>query len=613
MIFNSHNKQYKSHFGAVKTDTQICYKLFAPDFDKAFMIIITDEGTERLPMTKEADGWFCITKSFDKCGVYFYRFALINGLGEKELGKGQDGSGMFDSAYSFQQTVYDKDFTVPKDFGKGIIYQIFPDRFYKAESENMPPFPSDRILADWEDEPEFALGFKGRVINNDYFCGNLLGIQQKLPYIKSLGCTTIYLNPIFEAHSNHRYNTADYMNIDPMLGTNEDFKNLCRSAKEQGISIILDGVFSHTGSDSIYFNREGRYDSEGAYQSKSSPYYNWFNFEQWPNKYGAWWGHITLPETNELNEDFNEFINGKDGVISHWMKMGASGFRLDVADELPDEFIENIRTAVKSADKNGILYGEVWEDASNKISYDKRRRFLLGNELDSVMNYPFCNMIIDFVKGGSGVDFINGVMQILENYPKECVDTLMNLLGTHDTERIITLLAGEPVNGRDRNWQSRQKMSEEQLSEGFKLLKLATVLQYTLPGIPCVYYGDELLIQGYRDPFNRKTFDWSKTESESVQWYKKLGEIRTKCPALDGGEFIAAQYEDGYVSFVRAKGEDEIYVMVNPSDEAAYIWLLPGWRDDNVIMGDEPVDGILTLPPKGIAIMGRGSWVSELK
>ena len=379
------------------------------------------------------------------------------------------------------------------------------------------------------------------------------------------------------------------------------------------MKIILDGVFSHTGSDSIYFNKEQRYEG-GAFNSKESEYFSWFNFKKWPNDYDSWWGFMTLPETNENDEKFSQFITGEGGVIDYWMKQGADGFRLDVADELPDSFIEKIRTAVKRANPDGILYGEVWEDASNKEAYHVRRRYLLGYELDSVMNYPFKEAIVNFVQGNfDGTVFLNSIMDILENYPKPSVDVLMNLLGTHDTERILTRLVGEPSGNRGRDWQSVQKLNQNQLERGYRMLKLASLLQYTLPGIPCVYYGDEILTEGYRDPFNRTCFDWEKLKdgNDTLDWYLRLGQLRHESPSLDGGDFLPLYGEPGLTSFIRIKDGYELYVAVNSSDYERQAWLLPGWQNDEVVIGQPPENGVVNLPPMSACVIRRTPKTEE--
>lgn len=612
VFYSSKLKEYKSVFGAIRQEQEICYRVFAPYALSVNMLIRKGENTpfECYPMSAKNDGWFENRTSFHDVGVYFYHFEIIYDRHKQSIFRSDDMSDTSSGNADWQQTVYSSNFETPSFAKKGVIYQIFPDRFYKGDIKYSKVF-EDRETAEWGDEPLFANGSVGKVINNDYFGGNFNGIKEKLPYLKELGVSIVYLNPIFEAHSNHRYNTANYLVADPILGTNEEFVELCKSAKKCGISIVLDGVFSHTGADSIYFNKNNRYDSLGAYQSKESPYFSWYKFNEFPDNYLSWWGFDTLPEVIETDPSFVEFITGKGGVIDYWMELGASGFRLDVADELPDCFIKQIRTAVKR--NNGVLYGEVWEDASNKVSYGEQRAFLYGEELDSVMNYPFMNFIISFVKGDSGTNFMHSVMRICENYPKPVLDSLMNLLSTHDTERILTILAGEPALNRDREWQSRQKMSTDEINGGARLLKMASTLLYTLPGVPCIYYGDEILTEGYRDPFNRKSFDWNRAtdENDMLNWYKTLGKIRNACPALDGGEFIPVQYEKEFVTFLRVCDKGEIFVVVNPSENPVDIWLLPGWKDDKTIIGEQNNNGILKVEKKSVAIMGRGDWVKN--
>ena len=425
---------------------------------------------------------YSLTLTFD-CGLYFYHFVFDSEYGQKPLTRAADSTAIIDQSGSdWQLTVYDADFTVPDELSGGIYYQIFPDRFYYSGNEKQN-VPDDRFLNhNWGQQPAFRqINIPNRLCN-DYFMGDLNGITEKLDYIQSLGVSILYLNPIFEAHSNHRYNTADYMKIDPLLGTKEDFSKLCAEAKRRGIKIILDGVFSHTGDDSVYFNKYNRYPNKGAYNSTDSPYFSWFKFGHWPDRVHCWWGVPSLPEVFEADESYTEFITGENGVVDYWIKNGASGFRLDVADELPDKFLEKIRIAVKRANPNALLIGEVWEDATTKISYGSRRNFLMGKELDSVMNYPFRSAIITFAKGGNAQELVNVCMDICENYPPEALCVLMNHIGTHDTSRILTEL-GSNCFSPDRAWQSEQKLSPHQLNEALKLLKISALIQYTLPGM----------------------------------------------------------------------------------------------------------------------------------
>ncbi len=573
MPYNSRDTFYKSIFGSVEAHKSFRLSVLLPrdGYVKGVVAVFNkdNEKTLSFEMTDDCntlEGNF-YTRSIEVSleeGLYFYHFIMYTADGERILHNVGEGFGDFapKKGADFQLTVYEKGFETPTHTRGGIIYQIFPDRF--AKGENKLPYPDDRyIKANWSEPPEYTQDNTFKCLGNDYYCGNLKGIEQKLDYIASLGVTMIYLNPIFEAHSNHRYNTADYFKIDPLLGSEEDFISLCKAAREKGIDIILDGVFSHTGDDSIYFNAKKRYGEGGAFNSKDSKYYSWYKFKGDTKDYHSWWGVKSLPEINEDNPSFTEFITGENGVIRYWMNKGASGFRLDVADELPDAFLDKVRAAVKRENPNGYLLGEVWEDATNKVSYGSRRRFLRGRQLDSVMNYPFANAIIDFVCGGNGKDFAERVMTVMENYPPQTLHNLMNHIGTHDTARILTRLAGEPVNGRKRDWQAKQSLTPEQYIKGKKLLKLAALLQYTVVGLPSLYYGDEAGLTGYGDPFCRGTYPWGREDDELLDFYKKLGFARKNCTAFKEGnlEFLAVGL--GYILFRRFDGESSAIIGVN--------------------------------------------------
>ena len=573
--FVSQNTDYKRPFGAVCEDTEIEYRILLHDdalCEHAWMIFHGDkwDAPWHIPMEKcETIGEYAYysCRLTLKTGLYFYNFAYNGGTGEYKITKDAQGNGVLNkNGEEWQQTVYDKDFETPKWFSHGIMYQIFPDRFCR-NGDTIKSYPDRCYVEDlsqtpaWRQDEEVMQN--GGYLGNDYFGGNLKGITKKLLYLRDLSVSCIYLNPIFEAHSNHRYNTADYCKIDPTLGTKADLRELIKRADKLGIKIILDGVFSHTGDDSIYFNKECRYDSIGAYNSKSSPYYNWYKFDKWPNKYGSWWGIKTLPEVIEDAPEYTEFITGEKGVLKNWLNDGIYGWRLDVADELPNDFLNKVRSAIKSENKDALLLGEVWEDATSKISYGDRRVFLQGGQLDSVMNYPFRDAIIAFMQNGDGRSFIKSVMDIVENYPKPALDTLMNHIGTHDTPRILTILGGEPQNSHPRSWQAEKMMSDEEYKRAVKLLKIAATLQFTLPGVPCIYYGDEAGMQGYGDPFNRAFYPWGHENDELLDFYKALGKQRSECAAFDGGEFLPLVCESGLIAFARQNGETRAVIAVN--------------------------------------------------
>ena len=610
--YGSRDILYKSPFGAVSSSETVTLRVLLHNDalpEKVYLILREDQSHEQYIELSPADRydesyrWYEIKLSLPE-GLYWYKFCFDSPWGRQFITKFKFSEGLVSNdGQEWQLTVYDKDFETPDFFKGGIIYQIFPDRFYNSGTpkENVP---SDRYVhTSFEESPEYRQNNGICSLNNDYFGGDLEGICQKLPYLQELGVSIIYLNPIFEAHNNHRYNTADYLKIDSMLGDEQDLKKLCKDAEKFGISIVLDGVFSHTGDDSIYFNKYNRYASIGAYQSTESPYFNWFNFQQWPNRYSAWWGVPSLPETNEENPDFLEFITGENGVLRHWLRCGVKGWRLDVADELPDSFLDKIRTAVKTENKNAIIIGEVWEDATNKISYGHRRRYLRGKQLDSVMNYPFASALIKFMTGGSGEELLDTVMNICENYPRQALRLLMNHIGTHDTERILTALGGEHAFGRGRDWQSKQKMNETQMWHAKKLLYITALLQYTLPGIPSLYYGDEAGMEGYGDPFCRGFYPWGKEDFYLVEFYKKLGQFRRNSKSFEDGDFCPVSAGPNHFAFIRKCDGEQVFVAVNRSYEQTSIPVPKDFENAEIIFGYLPKNDTVKVDGLGFTVL----------
>ena len=615
--YNSRLEYHKSIFGAVKTDQTVTFRIILPrDFccHAAKLVIKKAEADEYGYINMQWDcmegvseEWWKVDFTAEKAALYKYHFEYDTSWGTSRIYHAGNGlAAIKGDGEDWQLTVYDKDFHTPEWLRGGIIYQIFPDRFASSGTKKQN-VPSDRILrTDRDGDPYWIPTAEGKVLNNDYFGGDLNGIEQKLGYLKSLGVTCIYLNPIFEAQSNHRYDTANYEKIDSMLGTEKDFKSLCESAKKLGIRIMLDGVFSHTGDDSRYFNRYSRYDSLGAYQSKESPYYGWYKFNKWPDDYESWWGIEILPEVNEDNSDFIEYITGKNGIARKWLKLGASGWRLDVADELPDEFLDEFRKAVKKEKADGLVLGEVWEDASNKSSYGKLRRYLLGKQLDSVMNYPFAGAVIDFIRDANAELFASRVMSIVENYPKEVLDVLMNHLSTHDTMRAITALAGENCAYRDRKWQSTHSLDEREYHYGMKLLMAASAMQFALPGVPTIYYGDEAGMQGYKDPFNRRCYPWGKENGELVEWYKKLGKIRNENRVFKDGRFEILSAVAGCVAFSRKNDDEAILVISNSNPHPITYYVKSEWCDAHDLLGNGKVAAnMVDIEEKSTVILKR--------
>ncbi len=529
-----------------------------------FRICKDGERSQFLPMNTTEFGWN-ITIALHEAGLYYYSFNIEGEgniiCGDMEMGRLSTG----ENTNGFLLTVFSKDYRTPDWFKGGVMYQIFPDRFCKEGT--MPDIKGRIQRSDWGGTPSFRPNEHGKVLNNDFFGGNFKGIQSKLPYLKALGITAIYLNPIFQAASNHRYDTSDYMKIDPFLGDERDFNDFVQEAKSQGIRVILDGVFNHTGDNSVYFNKYGEYPSLGAYQSKESPYYSWYSFQEFPNRYSSWWGIDVLPEVNENSEDYQEFIFGKGGVLKKWLGFGIGGYRLDVADELPDFFLKKLRDSVKEEDPEALIIGEVWEDASNKIAYSKRREYLQGHELDSVMNYPLKDGIIRYMQNGAATDLLRIVRALINHYPKQTLDCLMNILGTHDTVRILSVLGGIYCHNKEEMALKSAFLSKNDKEKAIEKLKMAAVLQYTLPGVPCVYYGDENGMEGHIDPFCRRCFDWEHLNEPLIGFYQKLGKLRERYRELfKDGEFEDLATQGGFLFYKRKKEGREIYIYTNNSE-----------------------------------------------
>lgn len=615
-IFNSRDKNYKSIIRAIATDEKCRFRIIVPRDMKCSCatLAITKEGESTAYYNMFWAGMCGDDREYWQLhfyattpGLYFYHFELETPWGKGYVKNAGGGAGELNAEYGeFLQAVYDKEFKTPDFLKGGIIYQIFPDRFYNSKTKKNN-VPQSRVMRKWSDEPFWREEQMNGIWNNDYFGGDLKGVEQKLEYIASLGVSCIYLNPIFESHSNHRYDTADYEKIDPLLGDEDDLKSLCKTAKEKyGISIVLDGVFSHTGCDSRYFNMYNTYDDVGAYNSKESPYYSWYKFINWPDEYHSWWGIKLLPELIEEDESYREYICGENGIIRKWTRCGVSGWRLDVADELPDVFLDDLRKAVKSENGDAVIIGEVWENAVTKTAYGARRRYLLGAQLDSVMNYPFADAVLNFVRYGHGGYFFDSVMSIIECYPPQALNVLMNHIGTHDTERAITRLAAPECDGHDREWQhEHNKLDEIDFQKGVAMLKTASLIQFTLPGVPSVYYGDEIGMQGMKDPFNRAAMTWDNVNRELLKWYRRLGQIRRGTKAFADGDFEPISSGEGVIAYARNSAESSALVAVNNTDKTKRIFVGTKWDNSYPFFAECAVDGFVTLPPRGYVLLTR--------
>ena len=595
--YNSRQTYHKSPFGPVQAGTDVTFRVILPrEFGcrGVRLCVHADDGAmQYVPaqwdgMQGEGEEWWRIVYSPDRAGLYWYFFIYDTDFGSVSIRRADSCCGRIAQAGNeWQLTVYDAAVQTPVWMRGAIMYQIFPDRFYNSGSAKQGDF-SDRILRqDVQGEPMWAPDAAGRITQYDFFGGDLAGVREKLPYLVSLGVTCIYLNPIFEAVSNHRYDTGDYEKIDPLLGTEDDLRALCKEAHACGVRILLDGVFSHTGDDSRYFNKYGHYNSVGAYQSRQSPYYGWYTFRRWPDKYDNWWGIDILPEVREQSPDYIRYM---EGVARKWMRCGADGWRLDVADELPDVFLDAFYNAVKTENRDAFILGEVWEDASNKISYGHRRRYLLGGQMDSVMNYPFADAVVRFLRTGSAERFMDTVLTVMENYPPYAVHTLMNHIGTHDTARVLTRLMREDGYGRSAWKAGGGRCDGAQLEKGKRLLREAAVLQFTLPGVPCIYYGDEAGLQGGEDPFNRAFYPWGHEDGELLAFYRRLGALRRTCACFADGEFVPISGVLGCVAYARVSPSSHAVTIVNRNEHPIDYYLPPEWQDLPLCFGGVRTD-----------------------
>lgn len=529
--------------------------------------------------TKENINYFSLNFQFQNIGIHYFCIKLIlNGEIKwiKYNPKTKSACITEEDFPYWSITVYDHNFEVP-NWAKGkIMYHIMVDRFNKS-NKYVPEKMDNRVIRNWGEMPVWVEDKKSKIHNNDFFMGNLKGIEEKIDYLKELGVEILYLSPICKSQSNHRYDTADYEMVDPYLGENSDLKSLCDSLHKNGMKIIIDAVFNHTGNDSKYFNEYNNYDTIGAFQGTQSPYYNWYRKKE-NGEFEYWWGFKNLPVCDGNNPEWQQYIYGVDGVIDKWFKLGIDGLRLDVADELTDDFIENIRIAVKRNKKDGFIIGEVWENAITKEKDGKQRTYLLGKGLDSVMNYPFTNAILKFVRFGNYEYLTQTITQILNQYPKEVVFSLMNSLSTHDITRAITTLVADGIQNNKYNWVwdvpysrkwqfNHDKLSNEKYDIAKKMLKIATTIQYFLPGNPCIFYGDEAGLYGYKDPFNRKCFPWDSIDSELYMFFSNLAKIRNQHKFLQQAEMNIIDADENIFIFERYNEKNKMLIAVNRSEK----------------------------------------------
>ncbi len=603
-IYDSRDARYKVPYGAVPSGTPVRFTLRPPRTEGFSHAVLTarfegrDNAIQAIPMPWAGmelgrDLFSAVLDPGEYVGLVWYSFELEGIDGRKrELGH-------------HQLTVYEKGEAAIPWFGEGMTYQIFPDRFRRTRIPNPEGLVGGRTVHhSWAELPEYRPDPRGEIRNRDFFGGDLGGVMEKLDYLKGLGVDTLYFNPIFEAAENHRYGTADYDRIDPMLGTNEDFSRLCAEAHRRGMRVMLDGVFNHTGFVSRYFNGDGFYPEQGACQSWDSPYRPWFHFTEWPKKYESWWGIYSLPAVDESCPSYREFIfGGMDSVVRRWLRAGADGWRLDVADELPDDFIHGIHQAARAEKPDAVIVGEVWEDGSTKVAYGVRRKHVLGGHCDGLMNYPLRNAILAFFQGGGGEHFVEAMETIRENYPPFAFYSAMNSLGTHDTPRILTLLgAGSEYRDQSKEWRARFRLSPKQRRRGKNLLRAAALLLFCFPGSPTVYYGDEAGMEGFEDPFNRRTYPWGQEDRELLDWFRALGALRREHPALRRGNIRYVAGKGPLLAFTRTRDAETVLCVCNAGEtpetlNLGFLWeLVPLLGRAHV---DQGTDGVsLVVPPQ---------------
>ena len=612
-IFDPRDLNFKNPYGAVPSGTVVCFTLRPPragGFSRGrltarFESRNNEEQIIPLPWVDSQLGVDQFRGTLDVgtyVGLVWYSFVLEGLDGRRaELGP-------------YQLTVYQGEEAVPTWFGEGMTYQIFPDRFCRSRIPDPTGLVGGRTVhQNWEDEPVYRPDEHGEIRNRDFFGGDFQGVISKLDELKELGVETLYFNPIFEAAENHRYGTADYDRIDPMLGCNEDFSRLCDEAHKRGMRVMLDGVFNHTGFVSRYFNGDGFYPDVGACQSWDSPYRSWFQFIRWPDQYESWWGIYSLPAVNESDPSYRRFIFGdEDSVVRRWLRAGADGWRLDVADELPDDFVAGIHAAARAEKPSAVVIGEVWEDGSTKVAYGVRRKHILGGHCDGLMNYPLRSAILSYFSGGKAEDFVSGMETIRENYPPFAFYSAMNSLGTHDTPRILTLLgAGGERRDQSRDWRANFRLEGDALRLAKERLRAAALLLFCFPGSPTVYYGDEAGMEGFEDPFNRRTYPWGHEDGELLDWFKQLGALRKTHPALRRGTIRYVAADGPLLAFARADDGEEVLCVCNAGDGPVTL-PLPG-KTASILVGSpalsplEEDEGVqITLSPRSGAALLLG-------
>ena len=660
--YDSRDLACKSVYGAVATGESVKFTITTGTDVTEAKLVMKGVDTRNIDMKKDGEAvngkqQWSVTTKFDTIGENHYYFALLSGTYMTIYADddGNYGKGMvtdLTNVKPYDLVVYKDGFETPDWMKNAVIYQIFPDRFYNGDTSNDFAQTSSRgevdyeYISDWNTLPENpeqeteekmdAYKATGAYVgdgnwSNEIYGGDLKGITERIDYLKALGVNVIYLNPVFASISSHRYDTSDYNKIDPILGDLGDFEELTRVAEENGMHVVLDGVFNHVSDDSKYFDRYYKYleagtDKVGAYpywayvydtmaeQNVSEDtakdiakkyfadnygitdfsYTEWFNVTQETLKddnendvtdniglragktvygYEGWWGYDSMPVIKATNGSeyqtgnwAEEIIGNDDGtsVGQYWISEGSDGWRLDVANEVSDETWQNFRNSVKALNNgDAVIIGEIWTDATD---------YLLGDMYDSVMNYVFRNAVLGYAKGGSASDATAALERIRERYPEEAFYAMMNLVGSHDTTRLLSYLDGIDD---DRNQKEIDKAfpTYENTSDTAKQRQyLVAFLQFTYAGAPTIYYGDEIGMTGADDPDDRRAFTWGKGSKELVTWYAKLADIRSQYSALRTGSVEPIDVnDDAIMGYVRSDDNDIITVLGNNADSAKEI------------------------------------------
>lgn len=539
VTYDSWQKQYKTPFGAIQANTLVTWAIAIdqPVQEADLWLTKLNEDPVAYPMNYNDETQKYETQvRVGSSGLYNYYFAIKQNNQMFYVDQGLFGQGRLrqddHNLKQYQLICYERKVPQVDWYDQGVVYQIFPDRFANGNpyGEVTGRKKNSFLYATEEDTPYYIKNSRGEITRWDFFGGNLAGIRKKLPYLKKLGVNTIYLNPIFLATSNHRYDTVDYMKIDPMLGDEDDLRGLIHDLHQNGMHLLLDGVFNHVGQESIYFQE--------AIKDKSSHYYSWFNFIDYPEKYQSWWGVSSLPEVNKSNPEYQDFIYGDHGVLAKWMKDQVDGWRLDVADELPMDFLRNIRNRLMKENCQ-VMIGEVWGDASDKFVNSEYRPYTFGDNLTGVMNYPVRNFIVGLLTSENNdaeIALMNKLALLVEHYPTNFLRNCLNNIGTHDTVRIKTALQNDE-----------------------KLVLLAFGLMFMLPGVPCIYYGDEAGLIGDKDPDNRRFFPWGRESRSLIAQVSKWINVRKQNPVLVKGKIGFLHIATGINVIVRY---DEKVIMV---------------------------------------------------